>query len=38
MKQYMVVERFKPGCADAIYERFERCARRYLCRHSEGEE
>lgn len=27
MKQYMVVERFKPGCVDAVYERYERNGR-----------
>ena len=23
MKRYMVIERFKPGCWDAVYQRFE---------------
>ena len=27
MKKYMVVERFKPGCREAIYERFNRSGR-----------
>jgi len=27
MKKYMVVERFKPGCFDAVYERFNKKGR-----------
>lgn len=27
MKQYMVIERFKPGCVEAIYERLSRKGR-----------
>ena len=27
MKTYMIVERFRPGCRDAVYERFDRDGR-----------
>jgi len=27
MKQYMVIERFKSGCIETVYERFERRGR-----------
>lgn len=27
MKRYMVIEKFRPGCRDAVYERFHRQGR-----------